>query len=421
MNAYNVGVEDVPFPQMDLSGKLIIKAQLGDDIRRIPIHNDDITYDELQLMMQRVFRTKLTSQDDVTIKYKDEDGDLITIFDSSDLSFAIQCSRILKLTIFVNGIPRPIESSEVQYLRNELKTIRDRVLALMDHFEPSQFGSSMNLADGESDQHREKPQQQVGPMQNKSSASNSKEFDPLTSKVKAVQEEDHRSGTPDSVSSRGSSAGHGQAQRQNVVSGGHPTTPEIPQSQNVVNPSQAHLPPKQFVPQQQDAQQQQQMYSSAPPPPVQQLPGKVPGYQQVPQAQVPQGQVPQGPPASQYIPPASQSHNYAAYSQTVAPSHPGPQPQAGFTHPQHAPQGYPAATNAPAPYNAGYAHPGQVYGQTNPTYSTMYPPQQQPSGPPAQSPSPNPGQQQANNPYARASQGGVMARPPTTHYSQSYQ
>lgn len=28
------------------------------------------------------------------------DDDLITIFDSSDLSFAIQCSRILKLTLF---------------------------------------------------------------------------------------------------------------------------------------------------------------------------------------------------------------------------------------------------------------------------------------------------------------------------------
>lgn len=58
--------------QLDLSGKLIIKAQLGDDIRRIPIHNEDITYDELVLMMQRVFRGKLQSSDEVTIKYKDE-------------------------------------------------------------------------------------------------------------------------------------------------------------------------------------------------------------------------------------------------------------------------------------------------------------------------------------------------------------
>ena len=41
---------------MDLTGKLIIKASLGDDIRRIPIHNEDMTYDDLILMMHRVFR-----------------------------------------------------------------------------------------------------------------------------------------------------------------------------------------------------------------------------------------------------------------------------------------------------------------------------------------------------------------------------
>ncbi|MPC71165.1 Protein TFG [Portunus trituberculatus] len=79
------------------------QAQLGNDIRRIPIHNEDMTYDELILMMQRVFRGSLSPDDDITLKYKDEDGDLVTIFDSSDLAFAIQCSRILKLTILLNG------------------------------------------------------------------------------------------------------------------------------------------------------------------------------------------------------------------------------------------------------------------------------------------------------------------------------
>lgn len=68
---------------MDLSGKLIIKVQLGDDIRRIPIHNEDITYDELVLMMQRVFRGKLNNDDDILIKYKDEG---ITITYSIDLA-----------------------------------------------------------------------------------------------------------------------------------------------------------------------------------------------------------------------------------------------------------------------------------------------------------------------------------------------
>lgn len=67
------------FLPMDLSGKLIIKARLGDDIRRVPIHNEDITYDELLLMLQRVFRGKLKNTDDVTLKYCDE-GKLWCLF-----------------------------------------------------------------------------------------------------------------------------------------------------------------------------------------------------------------------------------------------------------------------------------------------------------------------------------------------------
>lgn len=42
--------------RLDLTGKIIIKASLGHDTRRMPIHNDEITYDELILMMQRVFK-----------------------------------------------------------------------------------------------------------------------------------------------------------------------------------------------------------------------------------------------------------------------------------------------------------------------------------------------------------------------------
>ena len=77
------------FEKLDLSGKLIIKAAVGDDIRRIPIHNDDLTYDELVLMMQRVFKSVISPDDDLLLKYKDEDGDLVTITDSGDLSGAL--------------------------------------------------------------------------------------------------------------------------------------------------------------------------------------------------------------------------------------------------------------------------------------------------------------------------------------------
>lgn len=72
MNSFKASNDMQPFQQLDLSGKVIIKVQLGDDIRIIPIHNEALTYDELVLMMQRVFRGKLNSTDDITIKYKDE-------------------------------------------------------------------------------------------------------------------------------------------------------------------------------------------------------------------------------------------------------------------------------------------------------------------------------------------------------------
>ena len=39
-----------------------------------------------------------SGSNEITLKYKDEDGDLITLFDSSDLATAIQYSRVLKLT-----------------------------------------------------------------------------------------------------------------------------------------------------------------------------------------------------------------------------------------------------------------------------------------------------------------------------------
>ncbi|CAL8088450.1 unnamed protein product [Calicophoron daubneyi] len=134
---------------MDLSGKIIIKAQLGDDIRRIPIHNEEITYDELVLMMQRVFKQHLSNDDDLLIKYKDEDGDFITIADESDLSFAIQSSKVLQIKLFVKDT---LESSKLgsavgdkadlenrlselgdrAALVTELRRIRDQITALVD-------------------------------------------------------------------------------------------------------------------------------------------------------------------------------------------------------------------------------------------------------------------------------------------------
>lgn len=71
------------------------------------------------------------------------DGDLITIFESNDLAFAIQCSRILKLQILLNSDLKndsvsALPSSEVSSLKKQLRNIRDQVNKLLDSIDVSE-------------------------------------------------------------------------------------------------------------------------------------------------------------------------------------------------------------------------------------------------------------------------------------------
>ena len=113
------------------AGQLIIKANVGEDIRRIPIHNDDLTYDELILMMQRVFKGVLKTDEELVLKYKDEDGDLVSLTDTNDLAYAIQYSRVLRLTILTQEATCDGKGVSKEMVK-ELRMIRDRVNHLLD-------------------------------------------------------------------------------------------------------------------------------------------------------------------------------------------------------------------------------------------------------------------------------------------------
>ena len=116
-----------------VAGQLIIKASFGDDIRRIPILNDDLTYDELIMMMQRVFRGVLETNEELVLKYKDEDGDLVSLTDTNDLSHAIYYSRVLRLTILKQNAAGNETSNLVDAeVVKELRIIRDKVNHLLD-------------------------------------------------------------------------------------------------------------------------------------------------------------------------------------------------------------------------------------------------------------------------------------------------
>ncbi|XP_068037059.1 protein TFG isoform X3 [Anomalospiza imberbis] len=357
--------------QLDLSGKLIIKAQLGEDIRRIPIHNEDITYDELVLMMQRVFRGKLLSNDEVTIKYKDEDGDLITIFDSSDLSFAIQCSRILKLTLFVNGQPRPLESNQVKYLRRELIELRNKVNRLLDCLEPpAEPGLSTNLPESDAvDGRDEKPaaaDANVKPSTQVIAASMSA-FDPLKNQDEISKNvmsafgltddqvsgppsapAEERSGTPDSIASSSSAAHPPGVQAQQPP---YPSTQ--PQTGQVEAGYSQQQPPSQ------QAQQFPAYSQAAAPTPAAAFPGQA---QQLPAQQPPQypaGSFPPQPYTTQASQPAAYSGSQAAPG-TFQPR-PGftPPPGSTMTPPPSGPNPY--ARSRPPFGPQGYTQPGPGY------------------------------------------------------------
>lgn len=122
------------------------------------------------------------------------DGDLVTIFDSSDLTSAIQCSRTLKLTVFLNSQPGESSLDEkpdngitnILAIRKELSGIRDRVIHLLDQLDIapqesiSRDSPQTNYVEGE-----KQIVQTVKP-----TTSHAKEFDPYQQKNEMGKEAD---------------------------------------------------------------------------------------------------------------------------------------------------------------------------------------------------------------------------------------
>ncbi|KAL3284593.1 hypothetical protein HHI36_018750 [Cryptolaemus montrouzieri] len=123
---------------------------------------------------------KLSAYDDITIKYKDEDGDLITIFDSSDLSFAIQCSRILKLQILLNSKKESklkiLSHGDINNIKQQLRNIRNEVNSILENLDDS-VSTAINTSS--EPKTTEPANKEAAPLANTLNKVNSSEFDPL--------------------------------------------------------------------------------------------------------------------------------------------------------------------------------------------------------------------------------------------------
>ncbi|XP_050533307.1 protein TFG-like isoform X2 [Daktulosphaira vitifoliae] len=130
-------------------------------------------------MMQRIFNGKLTANDDLTIKYKDEDGDLVTVFDSQDLSFALQTSRVLKLQVFMNDLNQSKDHSKsilnAEELKKQLRDIRNAVTQMLDIIDVPREENSSNICPNSI----QPDEVNVIPTQQPADNGITKEFDPL--------------------------------------------------------------------------------------------------------------------------------------------------------------------------------------------------------------------------------------------------
>lgn len=70
---------------------------------------------------------------------------MVTVFDSQDLSFALQTSRVLKLQIFMNNLSnqeRIKPKLNAEELKKQLREIRDAVTWLLDSIEITNEGNN---------------------------------------------------------------------------------------------------------------------------------------------------------------------------------------------------------------------------------------------------------------------------------------
>ncbi|OZJ05218.1 hypothetical protein BZG36_02457 [Bifiguratus adelaidae] len=345
-----------------ISGDIILKCTCKDEIRRVPL-NQCPTYDELCFMLQRLFKSKLSDNiDDYVLKYRDEDGDMVSIVDDADISVAASQYKVLKVVVYekmtlqdsTTGIVElsnlSLNSNGHQDIMENLRTIQKALDAIRATLAADEGTSNRKEASIPASSYRPLSQDEMAEFMPKSETNG--KVDPSEVKEKSEQTaEQKRPKTSDNYAYPSSSGQPFQAPPQ-------------------ASPQQARAPPM----------SQSQSHSNPPPPQPYNLQSSVyEGQQRPPTHRFSSQNLPPGTPQASYnapyssATPTSAPPSQPAYptSQSSTPYYPqtaqqpppyGNQPGASFRSPPP-PSGdnynrYPASANAPsAPspyYGPGY-------------------------------------------------------------------
>ncbi|CAI5438180.1 unnamed protein product [Caenorhabditis angaria] len=134
---------------------LTIKCRFGEDIRKWTVHhNNDLTLFDLLMAIQRIFDI---NADKFIVKYKDHEGDYITIVDDNDLLYALNTLNSNILTISV--APNTVSRNALQNIQEQINHIQSSVSELLHSI--SSLDELERLALVEKTQHKELDQHSI--------------------------------------------------------------------------------------------------------------------------------------------------------------------------------------------------------------------------------------------------------------------
>jgi len=131
-----------------MSALTVIKFYCDDEIKRIPMNRTlgELTYDELCVIVQRVWKSKLsTDVNNLVLKYVDDEGDQICLESDNDVNHALSFSSCLKVHVYdKETIPvnlksaisnLTLEKKSLEAIKKVVQNSRDTLNKLLEQLE----------------------------------------------------------------------------------------------------------------------------------------------------------------------------------------------------------------------------------------------------------------------------------------------
>ncbi|KII72018.1 Protein TFG [Thelohanellus kitauei] len=124
---------------------LVFKVTRDGETRNVPVTNEELTFDDFLLMMERVFQFGHNTSSSLRVRYLDEDKDWVTISTNEELRFALSTHDTLKIDLSscnspkLSESPLSIDSQTTNVLVSELTQLRTALDSCISKLSQLQF------------------------------------------------------------------------------------------------------------------------------------------------------------------------------------------------------------------------------------------------------------------------------------------